>query len=310
MTQLLLSLLFSLSLSACNSVTPKQQAETSQTTPAKQIATERERTTDNLLSQTIYTAADSSRVVELLRMKPTGNDVLFYARKLKGIPYVASTLEVADPERLVVNLRELDCTTLVETTLALVLTKRQQSDSFADYCHNLQRLRYWDGQMNGYLSRLHYFSWWWHNNKDKGIIKEVTLPTKYTTVINVQNNYMSVHPDKYKFLKLHPEWVDSIARMEQRYNGPDGRYLTEQYTNLSQKELSAIHDGDLIAIVTTKKGIDYSHLGFAVWGKDGKLHLLNASSIHHKVVEEPKTLRQYLKEHPSSIGIRLWRVER
>ena len=56
----------------------------------------------------------------------------------------------------------------------------------------------------------------------------------------------------------------------------------EQYTSLSQKDLSAIHDGDLIAIVTTKKGIDYSHLGFAVWGKDGKLHLLNASSITTK----------------------------
>lgn len=66
---------------------------------------------------------------------------------------------------------------------------------------------------------------------------------------------MSVHPDRYKFLKLHPEWVDSIARMEQRYNGPDGRYLMEQYTSLSQKELSAIHDGDLIAIVTTKRAL-------------------------------------------------------
>ena len=308
MTQFLLSLLFPLSLLSCHNATSKQTAETRQQVSTQLSTSEKVDTTDNILSHTINTQADSARVVELLKMKPTGNDALFYARKLKGIPYVASTLEVADPEQLVVNLRELDCTTLVETTLALALTKRQHSDSFADYCHNLQRLRYWDGQMNGYLSRLHYFSWWWHNNKDKGIIKEVTLPTKYTTVINVQNNYMSVHPDRYKFLKLHPEWVDSIARMEQRYNGPDGRYLMEQYTSLSQKELSAIHDGDLIAIVTTKKGIDYSHLGFAVWGKDGKLHLLNASSIHHKVVEEPKTLHQYLKEHPSSIGIRLWRM--
>ena len=67
--------------------------------------------------------------------------------------------------------------------------------------------------MNGYLSRLHYFSWWWHNNKDKGIIKEVTLPTKYTTVINVQNNYMSVHPDRYKFLKTSPRmgWIALLA---------------------------------------------------------------------------------------------------
>lgn len=293
---------------SCHNTEPKQQANVPRKVTTEQNATPKEKDADNILNQTIYTQADSTRVVELLNMKPTGNDVLFYARKFKGIPYVASTLEVADPEQLVVNLRELDCTTLVETTLALVLTKRQQSNSFADYCHNLQRLRYWGGQMNGYLSRLHYFTWWWHNNKDKGLIQEVKIPNQYTSVINVQNNYMSTHPDKYKFLKGHSERVDSIAHLETRYNGPDGRYLTEQYTGLSKKELSSIHDGDLIAIVTTKKGIDYSHLGFAVWGKDGKLHLLNASSIHHKVVEEPKTLRQYLKEHPSSIGIRLWRM--
>lgn len=119
---------------------------------------------------------------------------------------------------------------------------------------------------------------------------------------------MSAHPSSYKFLKAHPEWVDSISVMEKQYAGRDGNYLPQSKTLLSKSELSSIHDGDIVAIVTKKAGIDYSHLGFAVWGKDGKLHLLNASSIHHKVVEEPKTLFQYLKEHPSSIGIRLLRL--
>ena len=267
-----------------------------------------QKATTQLLQKFIYTQADSALVVKLLRMNTGQNDVLFYARQLKGTPYVASTLEVADPEQLVVNLRQLDGTTLVETTLALTLTKRQHSDSFADYCRNLLRLRYFDGHMNGYLSRLHYFSWWMHNNQDMGLIDEVKLPQQYTTFINVQNYYMSVHPDKYKFLKAHPEWVDSIAALEKRYNGPDGRYLTQANTRLPHSKLSNVADGDIVAIVTRKAGIDYSHLGFAVWGKDGLLHLLNASSIHHKVVEEPKTLYQYLKEHPSSIGIRLWRL--
>lgn len=120
---------------------------------------------------------------------------------------------------------------------------------------------------------------------------------------------MSAHPDKYKFLKAHPEWVDSIKQLEQQYNGPDGFFLPANKTRLTPKELSSIHNGDIVAIVTRKDGIDYSHLGFAVWGKDNHLHLLNASSIHHKVVEEPKTLYQYLKEHPSSIGIRLLRLK-
>lgn len=263
---------------------------------------------DTILRQTIYTQADSVKVEQLLRMDTGSNDVLFYARQFKGIPYVASTLEVADPERLVVNLKQLDCTTLVETTLALAMTKRQGSTCFSDFCHNLMRLRYWGGQMNGYLSRLHYFTWWMHDNLDKGLVKEVNDSVHFTAVINVENHYMSAHPTAYKFLKNHAERIDSIRMLEKQYNGPDGNYLPEQATALSRKDLVCINDGDIIAIVTTKDGIDYSHLGFAVWGRDGKLHLLNASSIHHQVVEEPKTLRQYLREHKSSIGIRLLRL--
>lgn len=265
--------------------------------------------TASILDSCIYTQADSVRVVELLKLQPTENDVLFYARQFKGLPYVASTLEVADPERLVINLRELDCTTLVETTLALALTKRQHGSSFEQYCQNLKRLRYWGGQMDGYLSRLHYFTWWMHDNINKGLVEEVKDAKHFTTPIRIANHYMSAHPDKYKFLKGNQKRVDSIAKLERSNNGPDGYYLSEDKTGLKKTTLRSIHDGDIVAIVTKKDGIDYSHLGFAVWGKDGYLHLLNASSIHHKVVEEPKTLRQYLREHPSSIGIRLLRLK-
>lgn len=261
---------------------------------------------DSLLSVCLYTAADSVRIETLLRQNAGENDVLYYARQFLGVPYVGGTLEQADPERLVVNLRQLDCTTLVETVCALALTRRQGSECFADYCANLMRLRYWHGQMDGYLSRLHYFTWWMHDNVEKGLLVEVTDSLHCIAPIRVNNHYMSDHPDKYRFLKAHPEWVDSIARLEQRYNGDDGFYLPEAATGLDRKELGFIRDGDLVAIVTRKAGLDYSHLGFAVWGSDGRLHLLNASSIHHKVVEEPKTLRQYLREHPTSVGVRVF----
>ncbi len=264
---------------------------------------------DTILRHTLYTASDSAQVVELLKKPVKGNDVLFYARQFKGVPYVASTLERSDPEQLVVNLTGLDCTTLVETALALAKTHRQGDTTFEAYCHNLQALRYRGGTMNGYLSRLHYFSWWWHDNEQRGNIREVSLPTALTEPVNVDNHYMSRHPDKYKFLSLHPEWVDSIRTMEEATNGIDGRYLPERNTQLTRSKLKEIEDGDLVAIVTRKDGIDYSHLGFAVWGKDGLLHLLNASFIHKKVVEEPKTLFRYLQEHPSSIGVRLWRLQ-
>lgn len=294
---------------SCQSTTTQNGSEKQDTTSTNLSNDTSFTTNDTILKQCIYSAADSAKVVELLKLQPGQDDVLFYARKFKGIPYVASTLEKEDPEQLIINLKQLDCTTLVETTLALTMTKRQGKSTFEAYCKNLETIRYWHGKMNGYLSRLHYFTWWMHDNIDKGLIELVKDTTHFTAPINVQNHYMSAHPDKYKFLKLHPEWVDSIKHLEQQYNDPDGFFLPASKTLLPQKELTSIHNGDIVAIVTRKDGIDYSHLGFAVWGKDNHLHLLNASSIHHKVVEEPKTLYQYLKEHPSSIGIRLLRLK-
>lgn len=257
-----------------------------------------------------YTAADSVEVVQLLRTKVEGtSDVLFYARHFIGRPYVAATLEVCDPEQLVVNLRELDCTTLVETVLALTITKRERQTTFAAYCHNLQRLRYRDGRLNGYLSRLHYFTWWMHDNVRLGLLADVAQGQPHATVpITVRNNYMSTHASAYKFLAAHPAWTDSIAAMERAENGRDGYYIPENYIALPPSKLTEVCDGDLLAIVTTKAGLDYSHLGFAVWGKDGRLHLLNASSVYHRVVEDTVTLHDYLLRRKTSVGIRPLRL--
>ena len=58
-----------------------------------------------------------------------------------------------------------------------------------------------------------------------------------------------------------------------------------------------------------KEGLDVSHLGLAVWGTDGQLHLLNASQIHKHVVLEPMTLFDYMKKHPTQLGVRVIRVK-
>ena len=70
---------------------------------------------------------------------------------------------------------------------------------------------------------------------------------------------------------------------------------------------NTIKDGDIIAIITSKKGLDTSHIGIAVWHKDG-LHMLNASQVRHKVVEEPMLLRTYMAKYPMQTGIRIIRV--
>ncbi len=273
-----------------------------------------------LQAQTLYTPQDSLRVVQLLRQAPKGAEPIYFARQLLGVPYVGATLERdLDTEPLVVNLRELDCTTIVEVVAALWHTHRDiaagkttAKQAFATYCRWLERYRYWNGRRDGYCSRHHYFSWWWHDNIQQGLLSEVPLKHEgiNLTPLTVKLNYMSQNPEKYRQLAAHPEWVERLKPLEQQYSGRDGYYLSqEELRRIGSAALRhQIHEGDIIAIVTKKGGLDYSHLGFASWHKDGRLHLLNASSLHKKVVDEPKTLYQYLTEHPSSIGIRVFRL--
>ena len=90
-------------------------------------------------------------------------------------------------------------------------------------------------------------------------------------------------------------------------NGKRYRYVPKGKIANTAVFRNAIHDGDIIAIITNKKGLDTTHIGIASWHKDG-LHLLNASSIHKKVIDEPMTLYTYMHKHPVQIGIRVCRV--
>jgi hypothetical protein len=261
-------------------------------------------------AQVTYQKADSLTVCSLLAKANTKTSTLWFARQFLGVPYVAHTLELNNKEQLVVNTRELDCTTLVETVTALTLCAQQGKKTWNDYLTTLKTLRYRQGKLDGYTSRLHYFSDWIRDKQSMKIIKEIQSPNPpFTAVQWVNVNYMSTHPTAYKALKTQPELVPVIRQQEQSLNTVKARYIPKSALRRSTKALrQAVHDGDIIAITCNKKGLDIAHLGFAVWKKDG-LHLLNASMIHKKVVEEPMTFYQYLQKHPSHTGIRVLRIK-
>lgn len=268
-----------------------------------------------------YQHADSLRVVELLnkghRLPESENLTLYYANALKGLPYVGKTLEVNPKEELAVNLRELDCTTLVENVVALTLTTQQGSTRFSDFCKNLTRIRYRDGKLNGYASRNHYFSEWIESNEKQGFVNEIKGKVNdsrgaYYPFIDAQKldiTYMSKHPNSYPMLRDDVQALEQIKANEQRLCGQTVHYIPRRLLGRSQKELGCVHDGDILAIVTKKAGLDVSHLGIAVWGRDGKLHLLNASQIHKRVILEPMTLEDYMQKHPTQLGVRVIRVK-
>ena len=265
-----------------------------------------------------YTSEDSIRVMNLLQSaeKDAANDttagqtMLRIGRAIEkmNIPYVAHTLEPNDQERLIINLRELDCTTFVESAMALTLCVRSGRTTFDDYCRILQKIRYWQGRAPQYIRRLHYFTSWIEDNTTMDLVKELQTPNPpFTAVQTVQAHYMTQHVDKYRMLTVNPQDVPMIREMEKRIEGKKYRYIPKQQLYNNRLLRNTIHDGDIIVIITNIKGLDTQHIGIAAWHADG-LHLLNASSIHHRVIEEPMTLRQYLYKHPTMPGIRIVRV--
>ena len=259
-----------------------------------------------------YTKADSIKVMKLLeqgkKLPKDKNIILFYARQLIGVPYVAQTLEVNKQEQLIVNLRQLDCTTYVENVLALTLcTENKKLPTFADFCYYLRMLRYEGGKVD-YPTRLHYFTAWISDNTKLGFVHEIQANSApFTKVQTLDVDYMSQHIDNYPMLKAHPEWIQAISKMEQQLTGKKFHYIAKAQIGDNRLYRKTIKDGDIIAIITSKKGLDTSHIGIAVWHKDG-LHMLNASQIRHKVVEEPMLLRTYMSKHSMQIGIRIVRI--
>ena len=261
-----------------------------------------------LAAQTTYQPADSIKICQLLSQANSETSTLWFARQFLNVPYVAHTLEVNDDERLVVNTRQLDCTTLVETVAALKLCAQQGKRGFADYQQILRTLRYRQGRMAGYPSRLHYFTDWIRDKVEMQLVTDIQQPNPpFTAVQTVRVNYMSTHPTAYKALKANASLVPEIRAQEQSLTGLKVRYIPKHQIRNNKLLRSVVKDGDILAITCNKKGLDIAHLGFAVWRKDG-LHLLNASMIHKKVVEEPMTLYQYMQKHKTHTGIRVVRI--
>ena len=259
-------------------------------------------------AQTTYQQADSLKICQLLRQANRETSVLWLARQFLGVPYVAHTLEVNDDERLVVNTRQLDCTTLVETVAALKLCTQAGKHGFADYLNALRQLRYRQGRMAGYPSRLHYFTDWIRDKVAMQLVTDIQQPNPpFSAVQTVNVDYMSTHTSAYKALKASAALVPEIRAAEQSLTGMKVRYIPKRSLRNSALLRKVIKDGDILAITCNKKGLDIAHLGFAVWRSNG-LHLLNASMIHKKVIEEPMTLYQYMQKHKTHTGIRVVRI--
>lgn len=214
-------------------------------------------------------------------------------------PYKAGTCEIAEKECLIINLRAFDCVTFVESMFSLALCIKNNKKNFSEYERYLQKIRYRNGKIVGYPSRLHYFSDWIFDNINKKLVNDITSQIggiKMTKKIN----FMTVNYKKYKHLKNNKIYRDSILAAENRINKRKNIYFIPK-TKLHLYE-NKINSGDIIAIATSINRLDFSHTGIA-YRIDDKLHLLHASSSKKKVVISKKTLNEYLNGIKSHLGI-------
>ena len=227
---------------------------------------------------------------------------LHFAKKMLGVPYVAGTLDGNEEEQLVVRTDALDCTTFVETVLAFCIAEKRGERDFEGFKKALTDIRYRDGILDGYTSRLHYFSDWIRNNEKMGFVKECTSETSCSQPKELWLDFMTTHVDSYLPMKKNPELVKAMAAHEKNWQGTIVSYIPKEKLDLSLDELK-IKDGDVLALVTNIKGLDIVHVGFAFW-KEGKLHLLHASSSAKKVIEDPKTQYESSGKTKAHIGVR------
>jgi hypothetical protein len=220
-----------------------------------------------------------------------------------GTPYGAGTLETKGAERLGVNLRAFDCVTFVENVVVLAWLVTSRKKSFEAFRRMLQKIRYRQGRLQGYASRLHYFSDWIYDNQKKGIVRDVTKEIGGTPLRRAVT-FMTAHAE------LYPPLKDAVTfqRLRPIERTVSGRSLFFIPKKALMRLEGGIHDGDVIAITTNAEGLDILHVGFAERVKN-RIHLLHASSAEGRVVLSQRTLYRYLMESNVRSGIMVARLE-
>jgi hypothetical protein len=266
----------------------------------------------NGFAQTIYTQKDVDlcnskfqlAVGKNLSLLPVNQIIIEIGKSFLGTDYIANSLEKGEEEKLVVHLTGLDCYTFLESSLVFARCIKEGKKSFDDYQNELTNIRYRNGKLGEYPSRLHYFSDWIFDLNKRGIGKDITKEIggkPYDKKIN----FMSTHVDAYRQLKSNPKYVDEIVKIEKEIS-------SRKYYFIPQEEISKVEDkiqsGDIIGITTNVEGLDIAHTGIAIRMEDGRIHLMHAPNVGYKVQIAEKPLADYIKGNKKQTGIMVLRA--
>ena len=232
-----------------------------------------------------------------LSEKPIGEVMVAIGTSFIGTPYAAYAIEAPGDEHLIINMQGLDCVSFTENSLALSRCIKTGKTTFSDYREQMQLIRYRNGIIDKYPSRLHYFSDWIDNNVSKNVLHNVTKQIggqPYEKTIN----YMSTHRSSYRQLS-DDAFLATIKQTEQEITRRRHYYIPKARLSSAQE---GIQNGDIIAITSAMKGMDIGHTGMAI-RIDGVLRFLHAPLVGSSVQITDKPLVEYLKLHKQHTGI-------
>jgi cell wall-associated NlpC family hydrolase len=241
------------------------------------------------------------QVTSNLASESRADKMIEIGKKFLGKPYIANTLE-SPKEKLICRLDGFDCYTFVETVLALVLTSESVTTDYETFAEEVQYLRYREGEINGYASRIHYFFEWAKLAEKNGVLTDLTPELGTKSPKNI--NFMSTHRQFYPAFTTNDQVLAEIKTMEKNVN----KYAFYEIKTANLPEVqSEIKNGDILAFASNVAGLDVNHEGLAYW-KGNKLHFIHASSAEKKVVISDQTIQDYLNSIKKDTGLMVLRL--
>ncbi|GAB4299203.1 MAG: DUF1460 domain-containing protein [Ignavibacteriaceae bacterium] len=254
---------------------------------------------DNIVDAEILQSKFRLAIEKNLNSKPISEIITEIGKSFTGAAYIAHSLDINDEEKLVINLREFDCTTFTESVLSISRCIKKNELTFEAFKNELRFIRYRGGVIDEYPSRLHYFSDWIYDNQIKGVVKDITGELGGVK-FKPELNFMSRHPKYYRQLESNKQFIDKIRKQESEISERYYSFIPKsQVKRIEEKIL----DGDIIAFTTNIEGLDIAHLGIAVKDEKGIIHLLHASQPGMPVYITEKNLTDYINSVPKFTGI-------
>lgn len=261
----------------------------------------------NISQESVQKYGELSKVLKANQQKSVPELMIIVAKQMLGTEYVAGTLEKV-PEQLVVSLTQTDCILFVESCLAMALNAKKGIFHPDSLCATIQSLRYRDGKVDGFASRIHYTSEWIRQGEARGIFREITDVLSGDNLSGQRFSYMSEHSDAYRQLKGNPAEVARIAQMEASLNQHTDYFVIPKEAVSKMEHL--LKDGDILGFNSTVKGLDIAHVALVYHKENGQVGFIHASQADGKVVIDEKSIADYVNSSKSNNGIRIVRVNR